>query len=295
VAQRLAQRLDIDSLRALCAIEDHGGITRAAAFLGLSQSAVSHKIKRLEKSLECDVLCRRPGAPVFTDAGNDLLAYAKRILSMHDEALLSLSKTPLHGKISLGMTEDIACSDLSRVLGRFARLHPGVSVRAQVHQSLALQRMLAKGSLDLAILQVFEHEVRPSDKVLYRERLHWVKSPFLEIDPGKRVPFLSFSDDCFYRRWALDTGQGSGPLFETVLECTSAAGVIAGVCSGLGVALLSDRHLRSDMEILSNPFPGPPAIAYVIRIARKVPNNAVDALAKEIGRDVDRQGMLRVA
>src|SRR5215510_6732838 len=82
-----AQRLDIDALRALCAIEDSGGVTRAAELLGLSQSAVSHKVKRLESSLECELLRRRPGAPLFTAAGQDLLAYAKRILGIHDEAL----------------------------------------------------------------------------------------------------------------------------------------------------------------------------------------------------------------
>ncbi|MCP6156760.1 LysR family transcriptional regulator, partial [Klebsiella pneumoniae] len=41
-------RLEIDALRALRAIRQHGGITRAAQALGLTQSAVSHKIKRLE-------------------------------------------------------------------------------------------------------------------------------------------------------------------------------------------------------------------------------------------------------
>ena len=44
-------RLDIDSMRALTAIADTGGITRAANKLNLSQSAVSHKIKRLEERL----------------------------------------------------------------------------------------------------------------------------------------------------------------------------------------------------------------------------------------------------
>src|SRR5450432_2706677 len=136
MAPKLSQRLDIDSLRALCAVEEQGGVTRAAKVLGLSQSAISHKVKLLESSLECELLSRRPGAPLFTDGGRDLLAYARRILGIHDEALLSLSKTPLHGKISLGMTEDMTCGDLSRILGRFKRLYPGVSVRAQVHQSL---------------------------------------------------------------------------------------------------------------------------------------------------------------
>lgn len=74
------RRLEIDALRALSAIRQHGGITRAAAALGLSQSAVSHKIKRLEVSLDCELLGRKPAGPMFTAAGEDLLDYAGRIL-----------------------------------------------------------------------------------------------------------------------------------------------------------------------------------------------------------------------
>lgn len=118
------RRLEIDALRVLSAIRNHGGVTRAAEALGLSQSAVSHKIRRLETSLGCDLLSRRPGAPLFTAEGEDLLGYASRILGLHDEALLSLSKTALTGRLMLGLTEDTTCSDLARILGRFRRLHP---------------------------------------------------------------------------------------------------------------------------------------------------------------------------
>src|SRR6478736_3001728 len=233
-----SRRLEIDALRALSAIRQHGGITRAAAALGLSQSAVSHKIKRLEVSLDCELLGRKSGGPMFTAAGEDLLDYAGRILGLHDEALLSLSKTPLAGRLALGLTEDTACSDLARIFGRFKRLHPNVALRTKVRMSLVLRAMLERGELDAAIVQVFSHEVRPSDVVLYRETLHWVKHPSLLLPQTTSVPFLSFHDDCFYRHWALDIGQDGGIMLETVFECASAAGIIAAVSSGMGVALL---------------------------------------------------------
>lgn len=289
----LVHKLDINSLRAVCAIEEHGGVTRAAEQLGLSQSAVSHKIRRLETNLDCEILSRRPDAPLFTSAGQDLLVYAKRILGIHDEAVLSLSKTPLKGKISLGMTEDTSCSDLSRILGRFRRLHPSVTVRAQVRMSLVLQSLQAKGELDVAVMQVFEHEVRPADTVLEVEKLYWVKSPDLQLGTERRVPFLSFDENCFYRRWGFDIGQEAGLTLETVLDCSSAAGIAAGVASGLGVALLSDRHLRSDMQILDAPFPAPPDIAFVIRASRKARTPAVEALVSEFEREATRHRSLR--
>ncbi|RDL51104.1 HTH-type transcriptional regulator YofA [Ensifer sp. M14] len=289
-----SRRLEIDALRALVAIRQHGGVTRAAAALGLSQSAVSHKIKRLEVSLDCELLVRKSGGPVFTAAGEDLLDYAGRIIGLHDEALLSLSKTPLAGRLALGLTEDTACTDLARIFGRFKRLHPNVAVRTKVRMSLVLRAMLERGELDAAIVQVFGHEVRPTDVVLFREGLHWVKHPELMLPEGGPIPFLSFHDECFYRQWALDIGQDDAAL-ETVFECSSAAGIVSAVNAAMGVALLSDRHIRGEMQIMTERLPLPPSLAYVIRRARKSRNPALDSLVREIERDVGRQGGLALA
>lgn len=286
------RRLDIDALRALRAIRQHGGITRAAEALGLTQSAVSHKIKRLETSLDCDLLTRRPGASIFTAAGEELLDYAVRILGLHDEALMSLTRTDLAGRILLGLTEDTTCSDLSRILGRFHRLHPQVAVRTKVRMSLVLRAMLERGELDAAIIQVFAHEVRPTDTVLFREGLHWAKSPDLALPEDGAIPFLSFDDDCFYRQWALDIGQDGGAMLETVFECASAAGIVAAVMAGLGVALLSDRHLRPEMEVIRTRLPAPPGLAYVVRRGRKTRSPALDSLVAEVESEVGRYGGL---
>lgn len=289
-----SRRLEIDALRALSAIRHHGGITRAATALGLSQSAVSHKIRRLEASLDCELLVRKSGGPIFTAAGEELLDYAGRILGLHDEALLSLSKTPLAGRLSLGLTEDTACTDLARILGRFRRLHPNVAVRTKVRMSLVLRAMLERGELDVAIVQVFSHEVRPADVVLYREDLHWVKHPDLTMPKGEPIPFLSFDEECFFRQWALDIGQ-EDTVLETVYECSSAAGVVSAVNASMGVALLSDRHIQGEIQIVTDRLPLPPSLAYVVRRARKSRNLALDCLIREIENDVGRQGGLALA
>jgi DNA-binding transcriptional LysR family regulator len=289
-----SRRLEIDALRALSAIRQHGGITRAAVALGLSQSAVSHKIKRLEVSLDCELLGRKSGGPMFTAAGEDLLDYAGRILGLHDEALLSLSKTPLAGRLALGLTEDTACTDLARILGRFRRLHPNVSVRTKVRMSLVLRAMLERGELDAAIVQIFSHEVRPTDIVLFREDLHWVKHPDLALPQDGPIPFLSFDDECFYRQWALDIGQDDAVL-ETIFECSSAAGIVSAVNAAMGVALLSDRHIRGEMHVVIDRLPRAPALAYVVRRARKSRNPALDSLVGEIEKDIGRHGSLSLA
>jgi DNA-binding transcriptional LysR family regulator len=60
----------------------------------------------------------------------------------------------------------------------------------------------------------------------------------------------------------------------------------------MGVALLSDRHIRGDMQIVTDRLPPPPSLAYVVRRARKSRNPALDSLIREIERDIGRQGGL---
>ena len=291
----MSRRLDIDALRALQAIAVQGGVTRAADHLALSQSAVSHKIKRLEETIGCGLLNRRPGAPLLTEEGHRLLGYAHRILNLHDEALQSLSTRTLSGKIRLGMTEDTTSSGLARILGRFTRLFPDVAVRTHVAQSLTLQDQLKSGTIDLAVMQIFAHDIRANDRVLYRDSLVWAKAIDLDLDGDRPLPFLSYDDNCFYRRWMLEQEASTGRTFETVLECASNAGIIAGVESGLGVAILNRRHLSKRMVVLEDGFAEPPDIAYVVRTSTKSVSKAVHALAEEIEREASEFALPEVA
>jgi len=287
----MTARLDIDAMRVLCAIADHGGVTRAAEHLPLSQSAVSHKIRRLESQIGCRLLTRRPGAPLFSADGTRLLGYARRMLALHDEALQSLSKQPLSGHIRLGMTEDVTSSDLSRLLGRFSRLYPRVQVRTHVRQSLVLQEELAEGGLDLAIMQVFSQAVKDTDLVLLTERVHWVKAHDMELPETRPIPFLAYDDRCFYYDWARGL---QAPVLTTVLQCASSAGIASAVRAGLGVALLPERYVSAEMQILKGGFPKVPEITYVLRAAAKARSAPIRALSQEIERGAQQDSEMQL-
>lgn len=60
----------------------------------------------------------------------------------------------------------------------------------------------------------------------------------------------------------------------------------------MGVALLNDRHVKDDMQIMTDRLPVPPTLSYVVRRARKSRNPALDNLIGEIGKDIGRIGGL---
>ncbi len=276
----VAERLEIDVLRTLKAIDDHGGITRAADRLALSQSAVSHKIRRFERNTGCRLLRRKPGGAVFTEEGQRLVDYANRILAIHDEAWRGIHRHALEGRVQLGITEEIVSSGLSLVLGRFARLYPAIQVQTRVEQSLVLDRWLEAGDIDMAVMQVFAPERRATDLWLQSDQLLWVGArDYDPVDPAE-LPFIAFDQNCFYRRWAMHRFERDEKNLRVVLECASNEGVLSAVSAGMGVALIARRHLRPDMIELD--LPAPPSIEFVIRLDDAAAEPPLIALRDEI-------------
>lgn len=288
-------RLDLEALHALVAISKAGGVTRAAEVLSLSQPAVSHKIKRLEQTLGCDVLARRSGGPLFTEAGETLLGYATRMLDLNDSIFAAIGTQSLCGRIRLAMTEDTTGGDVARILGRFSRQHPDTHVQLTIAQSLAIGEWIQAGQIDVGVMQIFESEVQADDITLFTDKLYWVKSPDFALNVDKEIPFLSFDSNCFYRHWAQRQGQQLGLRINPILDCPSIGGIVSATRAGLGVALINGLHLTQDMDVLDDVFPAPPSICYVVRTPKAANSEAVKALINEITSEAAHVVPLRVA
>src|SRR5919112_137534 len=86
--------IDIGSLRALAAIEQHGTVVAAAEALGFSPSAVSQQVKKLEKEGGFAVLERRGRGVLLTERGLALAAYGRRLLAELEELHSTLLADP---------------------------------------------------------------------------------------------------------------------------------------------------------------------------------------------------------
>lgn len=284
-------RLDIESLRAFKAVIDHGGVTRAAKVLGLSQSAVSHKLGRLESRIGRPILMKGEHGMLPTSDGQGLLHYAERLISLHDEAAQHFHAQPdLTGQIRLGATEDATSSELAKVLGRFDRVHPNVSLYARVAQSLMLNLWLTTGEIDVAILQTFTHDIEPGDIELWREDLIWVRSVDHPPQLGESIAFVSFDSNSFYKLAAMRHLTEAGRSLRVVLECPTKEGVRAGIKSGFGIGLLGRSNLEEGLMELTADLPAMPSVSHVLRSRGALPprleRNFVDAILLEMKQDI---------
>ncbi|MGN5477712.1 LysR family transcriptional regulator, partial [Cupriavidus basilensis] len=102
--------LDVDVLTMIIAVADSGTISRAADLVHRSQSAVSMQIKALESALSKALFIRKPRSVIRTQDGEVLLAYARRIIALRDEAWAAIVRPDVTGRVVIGVPDDYASS-----------------------------------------------------------------------------------------------------------------------------------------------------------------------------------------
>ena len=283
-------RLDVESLRVFRELVAAEGFTAAADRLGVTQSAVSHKIKRLEERIGFELIRRDGPRFVLTADGRELLAHADAIVDAHDRAVDSLHRSTVTGTVRLGCNEEVAATQLAEVAGRFRRTHPEVALEIRVRDSAVVADWLDDGSVDLALLQVLDTAdgVRAGDEVWRRDDLGVVQAIDADFDAVDEVPLISFGPDCLYEPWFAAAMADSGRAFRTVMECPSIQSVQAAVHAGLGVAVLNTPNRSEAMR----PWLGLgdtslPSVAFVLRIAASEGDDAVDALRAHLATTLE--------
>src|SRR5215510_12905687 len=150
----MLQMLDLELLRSFVSVVDAGGFTRAGERVHRTQSTVSQQIRRLEQDVGQALLNRNGKDVTPTEAGERLLSYARRLLSLAEEARDVVSRPGHHeGAFKLGIPEDFAAYRLAKLLAAFSRTHPQLRMDVRADQSVHLRRDLERGDLDLALLK----------------------------------------------------------------------------------------------------------------------------------------------
>src|SRR6201981_2432788 len=137
--------LDLELLRSFVSVVEAGGFTRAGERVHRTQSTVSQQIRRLEEDIGQPLLHRNGKAVTPTEAGEKLLSYARRLLSLAEEARDVLARPASEGAVKLGIPEDFAAYRLAKLLARCTRERPGLRLDVRADHSLYLQRDTPRG------------------------------------------------------------------------------------------------------------------------------------------------------
>lgn len=230
----MPRQLDLTSLRSFVAAADAGGVTRAASQLNLTQSAVSMQLKRLEESLGLPLIDRSARSIALTAQGEQLLAYARRLLALNDEAWGRLTHPAFEGTLDFGVPHDIIFPHVPVVLQRFAAEYPRVKLQLHSLYTSGLKEMLGRGEMDLILTT--ETNVDPGGETLRQEPLVWAGAPGGQAWRERPLRFASCAH-CVFKRPALEALEAAGIPWEIAVESISTAAIDATVAADLAVSV----------------------------------------------------------
>jgi DNA-binding transcriptional LysR family regulator len=274
-----------DLLRTLVAVVDLRSYTKAAAFLGITQPAVSAQIKRLQFLLGADLFDRRVQGVSLTQHGQAVVSQARRLLSINDQ-ILALDTRGAEGKselvIRIGTPSDFVASFLPNTLARFRARWPEVrfSVRTQPYDPLL--RHLHNGEVDvvIALSMAPPHDARHCAE----QEAVWVRGVNTRFHSTGPVPLVSHGDSSIYRRLAIQTLREAGLYWEDVFTAPSMHSLSNAVAAGLGVMPITRRRAKQVGITVweDTPLPALPALYSGIYVREGGARASYEQLADEI-------------
>jgi DNA-binding transcriptional LysR family regulator len=191
--------LDMRLLRVLAILAETGSFTRTAARMNITQSAVSHGMKRLESQVGCALLYKRGKTTHLTPEGRQFLTQVQRTMESLDRAVESVSGrfSDSRGTLTVVFSTAMAQRILAPVLREFRDSYPRISVVVRLEDTPAALRLLEEGRCDLAIAMDDRLPAALSAKPLFADRIHFVFSPLHAWASKERLSAREMSQEHF--------------------------------------------------------------------------------------------------
>ncbi|MGJ7607919.1 LysR family transcriptional regulator [Variovorax sp. LT1R20] len=264
------QTFDLEQLRTLAAVIDAGSLTAAAPRVFLSQSSVSEQMRKLEERAGQSLLTRSKAGVAPTEAGTRLLAYARRILALSDEAFRDLHGETLQGELRLAVTDYFRPGDLTQLLGRLGESYPQVRLNVTILKSDALRAAYAHGDFDVGLAMDIASASSSSSaqgakaSLIRRESLAWLGATGLRVARGEPVRLLALPDTCSLHQFTVALLRRRRVPYVLAHVASGVAGLQSALAAGLGVACLNESAVCEGVTRLAPPhgLPALPKVAF---------------------------------
>jgi len=272
-------------LRAFVAVKETGGFTRAAERLHLSQSAVSHQIRRLEELAGTALLVRTTRSLRLTEDGEQFLRHAEQVLQAHEALARRFQRANIAGAVRFGVPENFMDERLPPLLTRFAQLFPAVRLDVTVGTYLELRTQVDAGALDMAVLMSLPtgpERDQYEGTVLRRTRFVWAAAPTFQFAGHGPLPMAFAPSPCLHRQVGVAALEEAGVAWRMAFTSPSQQGLRAAVLAGFAMTALPQGDLETNMVVIDGQhgLPPLPAAAFSLICSSKDQAPATMALAQ---------------
>jgi DNA-binding transcriptional LysR family regulator len=251
--------LNLHHLRVFASVAEHGGFSRAAIALRLSQPAVSKTVQELERQVGVALFDRVARTPKLTDAGTSLLVRARELFGvarLAEEELAALRGLD-RGILRVGASTTIATYFLPPLLAWFHAQHPGVTLRVLSANTRAVARRLLEGRLDIALVEGPVHHERISVAAWRQDELVVIAPAAHHLLRKRKVVPADLADETFILR---EPGSGTRDVAESELarynvhptasmQLGSTEAIKQAVAAGLGLAVVSRASAADQLAL----------------------------------------------
>src|SRR5690554_1165825 len=149
----MAQRLERSHLQLIRALHEHGSLTAAADSLFLTQSALSHSVRKLEQQMGTTLWQREGRRLRLTEAGHYLLRVAERLLPQfeHAEQQLAGYAEGSRGSLRIGMECHPCYEWLLPVIAPYLNAWPDVDVDVRQRFRFGGMAALLQHDIDMLV------------------------------------------------------------------------------------------------------------------------------------------------
>lgn len=234
--------------RTFIAVVREGSFTAAGRQLGLTQSAVSAQIRRLEEQLGLTLFDRGARAALLNAHGRELLPQAEALLALADRTV-SQAGGRVRGVLRMGAIASVQQDLLVRALQDFRAAFPEVQVRVVPGVSLSLLGQVDAGELDLVVLIRPPFALPPELdwQVLLREPMVLAVADTLPLLPWRELlqtqPFIRYDRASFGGRLVEGFLRRHRVRVQEAVELDEIDALAHLARAGLGVALLPCTRL----------------------------------------------------
>jgi len=290
--------LKLKDLRYLVALADERHFGRAAQRSFVSQPTLSAQLKKLEEYLGVQLVERQPKQVTLTQAGEQIVARARRMLEAGDEviALARSHRDPLAGKLRMALLPTIGPYLLPRVAREIRDALPRLELQLYEYQTAPMLEKLNGGQIDLGILALPVEMDGLEARQLYEEPFalavpaqhRLAQQREVKVDDLKDETLLLLEDGHCLRDQALEVCSHVGVQEKQDFRATSLETMRQMVATGAGVTLLPELASRgaygASPDVVLRPFVEPQPRRYVGAIWRKTTARrpAIDAVCKLI-------------
>jgi DNA-binding transcriptional LysR family regulator len=250
--------LDSRQVRAFCVLARTGSFTQTARELHLTQSAVSHSMKALERDVGCRLFDKLGKKCVLTQAGEQLLHHAARILQEMENARESLTHLGKwgRGRLRLGASTTACQHVLPAVLREFKESFPDHSITIEPGDTPALVASLLRQRVDLALSLEADNEPQLDFHPLFTDELHfivgplhpWAQSRCVERAEVPRQNYILYNKSSVTFRLIEEYFRLERLSLNTVIDLGNMEAIKELVKLGLGVSIVAPWIARREIE-----------------------------------------------